>query len=185
MDHEVISDLKKRMEASIHSLKHSLNGLRTGRASMALLEPVKVEAYGQVMPINQVGSISVPEAKLITVQVWDAGLVQAVEKAIYNSGLGLNPMSDGQIVRVPLPDLSEQRRKELSKKAHEYGEQGRISIRNIRRDGMEAFKKLEKEKHMSEDDYHSKCDDVQKITDEYAKKIDQLVAEKEKEIMTI
>lgn len=185
MEHSVITDLKKRMEGSVNSLKHSLNGLRTGRASVALLDPIKVEAYGQVMPLNQVGTVSAPEAKLLVVQVWDAGLVHAVEKAIYNSGLGLNPMSDGQLVRVPLPDLSEQRRKELSKKAHEYGEQARISIRNIRRDGMEAFKKLEKDKQISEDEHHKKSEEVQKITDEYSKKVDQAVIDKEKDIMTI
>jgi ribosome recycling factor len=185
MEHPIISDLKKRMEGAIHSLKHSLNGLRTGRASAALLDPIKIEAYGSYMPITQVGTVNVPEPKLITVQVWDRSQVSAVEKAIRDSGLGLNPMSDGNLVRVPLPDLSEQRRKELSKKAHEYGEQSKIAIRNIRRDGMEGFKALEKDKKISEDESRNRSEEVQKITDEFIKKAEQSVAEKEKEIMTV
>lgn len=178
-------DLRKRMDGALHSLKHSLNGLRTGRASAALLEPIKVDAYGSLMPITQIGSINVPEPKLIVVQVWDASLTQATEKAIMNAGLGLNPIVDGQLIRVPLPDLSEQRRKELCKKAHEYSEQAKISIRNIRRDGMDLLKKQEKDKQISEDDYQVKSEEIQKITDEFTKKIDTTVADKEKEIMHV
>lgn len=178
-------DLKKRMDGAINALKHSLNGLRTGRASTALLEPIKVDAYGNYTPINQVGTISVPEPKLIVVQVWDSSLVRATEKAIQDAGLGLNPISDGQVIRVPLPDLSEQRRKELCKKAHEYSEQAKISVRNIRRDGMDELKKLEKDKELSEDESKSKSDELQKITDEFIKKIDATVVDKEKEIMQV
>jgi ribosome recycling factor len=185
MENNIHADLRKRMDGGLHSLKHSLNGLRTGRASASLLDPIKIEAYGNFMPINQVGTVSVPESKLITVQVWDKSQVAQVEKAIRESGLGLNPMSDDNLVRVPIPDLSEERRKELSKKAHEYGEQAKIAVRNIRRDGMDAFKKLEKEKKISEDSSHAHCDEVQKLTDEFIKKIEQAVTDKEKEIMTV
>lgn len=184
MPDNIIAELRTRMEGSINSLKHNLNGLRTGRASVALLEPISVEAYGSRMPITQVGTINAPESNLLTVQVWDSGLVSAVEKAINNSGLGLNPMPEGNVIRVPIPSLSQERRKELSKKAHEYGENSKIAIRNIRRDGMDEFKKLEKDKAISEDEAHSRADEVQKITDEFVKKVDQAVAEKEKEIMS-
>ncbi|MFI4984204.1 MAG: ribosome recycling factor [Rickettsiales bacterium] len=173
------------MDASIHSLKHSLNGLRTGRASVALLDPVRVEAYGSPTPISQVGTVSTPEAQMITVQVWDGGLVQSVIKAINEAGLGLNPMPDGQLIRIPIPQLSEERRKELSKKGHEYGENAKISIRNIRRDGMDAFKKLEKDKKISEDESRDHSEEVQKATDDFIKKVDQVVAEKQKEILAI
>jgi ribosome recycling factor len=185
MEHAVIVDLKKRMDASIASLKHSLNGLRTGRASVALLDPIKVEAYGSLMPITQVGTVNAPEAQMLTVQVWDSGMVQNVVKAINEAGLGLNPMPEGNMIRIPIPQLSQERRKELSKKAHEYGENSKIAIRNIRRDGMDAFKKLEKDKHISEDESRDHSEEVQKATDEFVKKVDQTVAEKEKEIMSI
>lgn len=181
----IIDDIKKRMDGAIAALKHSLNGLRTGRASAALLDPIKVEVYGSYMPINQAATINVPEAKMITVQVWDRSQVSAIEKAIRDSGLGLNPMAEGNLIRVPLPDLSEQRRKELCKKSHEYAEQAKIAIRNIRRDGMDSFKTMEKNKEMSEDDARSRSDEVQKITDEFIKKVDTTTAEKEKEIMTV
>ena len=185
MPNQIITDLRKRMEGALNSLKHSLNGLRTGRASASLLDPIKVEAYGSLMPLTQVGSVNVPEARLITVQVWDASLTAAVSRAIMDANLGLNPIGEGQVIRIPIPDLSEERRKELSKKGHEYGENAKISIRNIRRDGNEEFKKMEKEKLISEDECHNKCDENQKITDEFIKKIDQAVEEKIKEIMTI
>lgn len=185
MENAIIIDLKKRMEASLTSLKHSLNGLRTGRASVALLDPIRVDAYGSAMPISQVGTVSTPEAQLITVQVWDGGLMQAIIKAINESGLGLNPMPDGQLIRIPIPQLSEERRKELSKKGHEYGENAKISIRNIRRDGMDGFKKLEKEKKISEDECRDQSEEVQKTTDDFVKKVDQIVAEKQKEILAI
>jgi ribosome recycling factor len=185
MQNEMISDIKKRMEGAIASLKHSLNGLRTGRASAALLDPIKVEAYGSFMPITQVGTVNVPEARMITVQVWDSSMAGPVSTAIRDSGLGLNPIAEGNLIRIPIPDLSEERRKELSKKAHEYGEQSKIAIRNIRRDGIDEFKKLEKDKKISEDELHSRQDEIQKLTDEFSKKADQTVAEKEKEIMSI
>lgn len=173
------------METAIASLKHSLNGLRTGRASASLLDPIKVNAYGSEMPLNQVGTVNVPEPRLITVQVWDVGLSNAVVKAIQESGLGLNPIGEGQVIRVPIPDLSEERRKDLSKKAHEYAENSKIGIRNIRRDGNDHFKKLEKDKAMSEDQSRDACDEIQKITDEYIKKVDATVEEKVKEIMQV
>lgn len=185
MPHEVINDVKKRMEASLASLKHNLNGLRTGRASASLLDPIKVDAYGSLMPISQVGTVNVPEARMLTVQVWDISLSSAVVKAIQESGLGLNPIGEGQVIRVPIPDLSEERRKELSKKAHEYGENAKIATRNIRRDGNDAFKKMEKDKAISEDEFKSRTEEIQKITDEFSKKIDQAVEEKIKEIMTV
>ena len=165
MHEEIFSDLRKRMDGAIASLKHSLNGLRTGRASTALLDPIKVEAYGSLMPLNQVGTVNAPEPQMLSVQVWDAGMVNPVSTAITESGLGLNPIVEGQSIRIPLPNLSEERRKELSKKADEYGENAKISVRNIRRDGMDAFKKLEKDKDISEDELHTHSDQVQKITD--------------------
>lgn len=185
MSNEYNLEMSKRMESSIASLKHSLNGLRTGRASVSLLDPIKVEAYGSPMPISQIGSVNTPEPRLITVQVWDASLVTATVKAILDSGLGLNPIAEGQSIRIPLPDLSEERRKDLGKKAHEYGEAGKISIRNIRRDGNDHFKKLEKDKEISEDDCKRLTEEVQKVTDDFIKKVDIAVEEKIKEIMQI
>jgi ribosome recycling factor len=182
---DIISDLKKRMDGALGSLRHSLNGLRTGRASISLLDPIKVEIYGSLMPLNQVATVSVPEPRLIVVQVWDKEAIKPVEKAIANAGLGLNPIGEGNVVRVPIPDLSEERRKELVKKAHEYCEQAKIAIRNVRRDGMEDIKKLEKDKHISEDDMKHHTDEIQKITDDHAKKIDEATQAKSKEIMNI
>jgi ribosome recycling factor len=179
------SEVTKRMESSIASLKHALNGLRTGRASTSLLDPIKVEAYGSPMPVSQVGSVNTPEPRLITVQVWDTTLVNAVVKSILESGLGLNPIAEGQVIRIPLPDLSEERRKELAKKAHEYGEGAKVSIRNIRRDGNDHFKKLEKDKAISEDDYKRHTEEIQKATDDFVKKVDMVVEEKIKEIMQV
>jgi ribosome recycling factor len=185
MENAIVADLRKRMDGGVASLKHSLNGLRTGRASASLLDPIKIEAYGNFIPINQAATVSVSDSKLITVQVWDKSQVSTIEKAIRDSGLGLNPMSDGNLIRVPLPDLSEERRKELCKKAHEYGEQSKVAIRNIRRDGMDTFKKMEKDKQISEDESRNRSDEVQKLTDEFIKKIDQAVSDKEKDIMTV
>ncbi|CAL7959996.1 ribosome-recycling factor [Alphaproteobacteria bacterium] len=181
----VTADLNKRMEGAIASLRSALVGLRTGRASTALLEPIKVEAYDGLVPINQVGNVSAPEARLLMVQVWDKSLVKNVEKAILNSGLGLHPVAEGQIVRVPLPDLSEERRKELCKKAAEYCEGAKIAIRNIRRDGMDEFKKMEKNKSISEDALKIYGEEVQKITDSYTKKADSLTAEKIQDVMVV
>lgn len=185
MHNEIFDDLKKRMDGAVASLKHSLNGLRTGRASTALLDPIKVDAYGSPMPISQLGTVNAPEPQMLSVQVWDGGMVNAVANAITESGLGLNPIVEGQSIRIPLPQLSEERRKELSKKATEYGENAKISIRNIRRDGMDSFKKLEKDKAISEDDMHTNSDKVQKITDEFISKVDAEVSEKQKEIMSV
>jgi len=177
-------DIKKRMEGAVDALKHEFSGLRTGRASTAMLDTISVEIYGSRMPLQQVGSISVPEPRLLTVQVWDSGSVKAVEKAIRDAGLGLNPQPDGNLIRIPVPELNQDRRKELVKVAGQYAEGGRVSVRNIRRDGMETLKKL-KADGMGEDENKRLSDDVQKLTDDHIKKIDQMLAEKEKDIMTV
>lgn len=179
------NDIKRRMGAAVDALKKDLNGLRTGRASVNLLEPVMVESYGQMMPLNQVGTVSIPEPRLLAVSVWDKGAVKAVEKAIRDAGLGLNPSVDGQTVRVPLPELNQERRQELTKVAGKYAEQARVAVRNVRRDGMEALKKAEKSKEISEDEHGKLSDDVQGITDSHIKQIDQTLAAKEKEIMQV
>ena len=165
-------DMDRRMNGAVATLKSELGGLRTGRASAALLDPVKVEAYGNVVPINQVGTVSTPEARMITVQVWDKGLAKAVDKAIRDAGLGLNPQMDGQLLRIPLPELNQERRKELTKLASKYAEAARVAVRNVRRDGMELLKKLEKDKKIGEDEQHTKGDELQKLTDAHIKDID-------------
>jgi ribosome recycling factor len=180
-----LADLKTRMQKSIASLRDELAGLRTGRASASLLEPVTVEAYGSRMPLNQVATVTVPEPRMLSVQVWDRGMANAVEKAIRDSGLGLNPMSEGQIIRVPLPELNEQRRKELAKVAHNYAEAARVAVRHIRRDGMDSLKKAEKDGDISQDDARTQSDLVQKATDAAVAEIDQVVAAKEAEIMQV
>lgn len=182
---EVISDVTKRMDGAFSALKHSLNGLRTGRASSSLLDPIKVEVYGSLMPLNQLGSVSIPEARLIVVQVWDRETAKPVEKAIRDSGLGLNPVAEGSVIRVPIPDLSEERRKELVKKANEYCENGKIAMRNVRRDGMEMIKKMEKDKTISEDELKSHREEIQKITDIHTRKADEATQIKAKEIMSV
>jgi ribosome recycling factor len=166
-------------------LKKDLGGLRTGRASVHLLEPVVVEAYGQRMPINQVGTVGAPEPRLLTVNVWDKGLVVSTAKAIREAGLGLNPQPDGQMIRIPIPELTSERRGELAKLAHKYAEQGRVAVRNVRRDGMEALKKAEKDHKISQDEHRQKSDEVQKLTDRYVKQVDEVLAHKEKEIKTV
>jgi ribosome recycling factor len=173
------------MDSAVDVLKKEFAGLRTGRASASLLEPVVVEAYGQTMPITQCGTIGVPEARMLTVQVWDKGLVKAVEKSIRDANLGLNPQADGQLVRVPIPALNEERRKELQKVAGKYSEQARISVRNVRRDGMDGLKKLEKDGHISEDEIKKHEKEIQVMTDEEIKKIDEALHHKEKEIMQV
>jgi ribosome recycling factor len=173
------------MDGALEALRREFAGLRTGRASTHLLDSVVVKAYGSDMPLAQVGTVNVPEPRMITVQVWDRSLVSAVEKAIRDGGLGLNPASDGQLVRVPLPELSQERRTELSKIAHKYAEQGRVAVRNVRRDGMEALKKLEKDHKISEDEHRKRSDEVQKLTDQHIKLIDDALAQKEKEIMQV
>ena len=180
-----MNDLKRRMDGAMEALRREFTGLRTGRASIHMLDPVMVKAYGNDMPINQVGTVNVPESRMITVQVWDRGLVSAVERAIRDAGLGVNPMSDGQLVRVPLPELSQERRVELSKIAHKYAEQARVAVRNVRRDGMEWLKKQEKDHKISQDEHRNKSDEVQKITDQHIKQIDDLLTHKEKEIMQV
>lgn len=180
-----MSDLKRRMDGAVDVLKEEFSGLRTGRASASMLEPVQVEVYGTKMPLNQVGTINVPEPRLLTVQVWDSSSVKAVEKAIRESGLGLNPQPEGTTIRVPVPELNEERRQELAKVAGKYAEQARISIRNIRRDGMDALKKMEKDGDISEDDHKRQSESVQKLTDEAIKKVDGALSDKEKDIMTI
>ena len=181
----ILEDVNKRMDGALTSIRHSFAGLRTGRASPAILDPIKVELYGDLMSISQLGSVSVPEARSLVVQVWDKDAVKAIEKAISNSGLGLNPSIDGQIIRIPIPDLSEERRKELNKKAGEYAEHTKVAVRNVRRDGIDDLKKLEKDKEISEDELKLHSNHIQKITDEHIRKIDDLLAHKSKEILTI
>jgi len=178
-------ELNRRMNGAAASFKAELAGLRTGRASPALLDPVKVEAYGNPMPISQLGTVSTPEPRLLTVQVWDKGLVKAVDKAIRDAGLGLNPQIDGQLLRIPIPELNEERRKELVKLAHKYAEQGRVAVRNIRRDGMELLKKGEKDHKISQDDHRRLGEELQKMTDAHIHDIDHALQNKEHEIMQV
>jgi ribosome recycling factor len=178
-------DILKRMKGAVATLKHEFNGLRTGRASATLLDPVHVEAYGQNMSLTQVATINVPEPRMITVQVWDKGLVIAVDKAIRAAGLGINPQADGQLIRIPIPPLTEDRRKELAKLAHKYAEGARVAVRQVRRDGMETLKKLEKDHHISKDEHKRLEDEVQKMTDNVVKEVDEALASKEREIMQV
>lgn len=180
-----IDDTERRMRGALQSLKQEFAGLRTGRATASLLEPVMVEAYGQSMPINQVGTIGVPEPRMLTVQVWDKSMVGAVEKAIRSSGLGLNPVVDGMMLRLPIPELNQERRTELTKIAAKYTEQARIAVRNVRRDSMDELKRLEKDSQMSQDDHKSWSDKVQKLTDKIIGEIDAALAHKEAEIMQV
>lgn len=180
-----MTDLKSRMEATLAHLKQEFQGLRTGRASVDLLNPVQVEVYGAKMPLNQVGTVGAPEPRLLTVQVWDKSNVAAVDKAIREAGLGLNPSPDGQLIRVPMPELNEERRKELVKMAGKYAEEARVSVRNIRRDGMDEIKKQEKAKEISEDDARAESDDVQKLTDDFIKQVDELLKAKEADILKV
>ena len=180
-----LNELKRRMQQSIQLLKQELGGLRTGRASASLLEPIHVEAYGSHMPLNQVATISIPEPRLISVQVWDRSMVHAVEKAIAASNLGLTPSTEGQVLRLRIPELNEERRKELVKVAHKYAEAAKVAVRHVRRDGLDTVKKLEKNREISEDDHERLAHDVQKATDGVISEIDQLLAAKEKEILTV
>jgi ribosome recycling factor len=177
--------IKQRMEGAVESVRKEFGGLRTGRASTALLDTVQVDAYGSMMPLNQVASVNVPEPRLLSVQVWDKGMAKAVEKAIRDAGLGLNPQADGALIRVPVPELSQERRQELVKVAGKYAEQGRVAVRNVRRDGMDSLKKQEKDGDISEDEHKTQSDKVQQLTDQYIKKIDEMLAAKEKEITTV
>ncbi len=180
-----IKDLRRRMEGAYDNFCKELSGLRTGRASVNMLEPVMVDIYGSKMPINQVATVSTPEPRLLTVTVWDNSAVKAVEKGIIEAGLGLNPQPEGNVIRVPVPELNEERRVELTKVAAKYAEQARISVRNVRKDGMDELKKLEKDKEITEDEHKRMADEVQKLTDEMVKKIDAHLAEKEKDIMKV
>lgn len=179
------TDLTRRMDGALEALKREFSGLRTGRASPALLEPVKVEAYGSLMPLNQVATIAVPEARMITVQVWDRSMVNATVAAIRDCGLGLNPQPDGQVIRVPLPVLTEERRIELVKAANKYAEAARIAVRGVRRDGMEQVKALQKKSEISEDEERDWADQIQKLTDSYIKRVDDGFVEKEKDIRQV
>ena len=180
-----VNDLMRRMEGALEALKRDFQGLRTGRASAGLLENIQVEAYGSPMPLNQVASVSVPEPRLLTVQVWDNGNIKATEKAIQDAELGLNPQTEGNLIRVPIPELSEERREEMAKVAAKYAEQGRIAVRNVRRDGMDSLKKLEKDGEISQDEQRGRGEDIQKMTDDHIKLVDELLEVKEQEIMQV
>lgn len=185
MDAKLKQDIDRRMHGALDTFKKELAGLRTARASASLLEPVTVLAYGQTMHLNQVATVSVPEPRMLTVQVWDRGMTLAVEKAIRDANLGVNPQAEGQVIRVRLPDLTEDRRKELVKVAHKYAEGAKIAVRNVRRDGMESLKKLEKDHKISQDDHKRGSDEIQKTTDGHIKQIDDALSAKEKEIMHV
>ena len=178
-------DLTRRMDGAMDTLRREFAGLRTGRASPALLEPVRVEAYGTEMPLPQVGTIAVPEPRMITVQVWDRSMVSAVEKAVREAGLGLNPSADGQLVRVPIPQLTTERRNELARAAGRYAEGAKVAVRGVRRDGNEQVKAFEKKHEIGEDEARNWQDEVQKLTDQYVKRIDENLAEKERDIRQV
>ena len=180
-----LSDVKRRMQGAISALKHDLNSLRTGRASPSLLDPIQVDAYGAAMPLTQVATVGVPEPRLLSVAVWDRSMVSAVEKAIRDSDLGLNPQTEGQTIRLRIPEMNEQRRKEMVKVAHKYAEEARIAVRHVRRDGLDHLKRLEKEHAISQDEEKRQADQVQKATDQAIVEVDQTLAAKEKEIMQV
>ena len=180
-----IDDLKRRMNGAVEVLRDEFGGLRTGRATPALLEPINVDAYGSSMPMNQVGTISAPDARMLSVQVWDNSLISSVEKAIRDSDLGLNPQTEGNVVRVPVPQLSEERRIEMTKVASKYAEQARVAVRNVRRDGIDMLKKMEKDGELSQDEQRAWADEVQELTDKTIKAIDEAVSAKEAEIMQV
>ncbi len=181
----VVLELRRRMDGACEVLRKEFAGLRTGRASANLLDPVAVEAYGNSMPLNQVGTVSVPEPRLIVVQVWDRGVVKAVDKAIREAGLGLNPQTEGQTIRVPIPDLNEERRRELTKIAAKYTEAARVSVRNVRRDGLDGLKKKEKDGTLTQDQHKKLQHDIQTLTDAVIKRIDDMLAQKDKEILQV
>ncbi len=180
-----LNELKRKMEASVEALKKEFSGLRTGRANTAMLDPIMVDSYGSMMPLNQVASVSTPEPRTLTVTVWDRSLVSAVEKAIRDSGLGFNPQTEGATIRINVPPMTEERRKEMTKVAAKYAEATRVSVRNIRREGMETVKKLEKDKKISEDDLVRHEKDIQKATDDTIAKVDVTLQHKDKEIMEV
>jgi ribosome recycling factor len=180
-----LADVKRRMQGAINAFKNDLASLRTGRASPNLLDPIQVDAYGAMMPISQVATVNVPEPRLLSVQVWDRGMVAAVEKAIRESDLGLNPQTEGQVIRLRIPEMNEQRRKEMVKVAHKYAEEAKIAVRHVRRDGLDLLKKLEKDSAISEDDGKRHAEQVQKATDQFVAEIDSMLVAKEKEIMHV
>ena len=180
-----VDDIVRRMDGTIEVLRREFGGLRTGRAAPSLLEPIVVAAYGSEMPLNQLSTIGVPEPRMLSVQVWDKSLVKAVEKSIRNADLGLNPIVDGQLVRVPIPELNEERREELSRVAGKYAEQARVAVRNVRRDGMDTLKRMEKDGELSQDDQHLWGDEIQSITDAHIEKIDEMLDAKQQEIMQV
>jgi ribosome recycling factor len=180
-----LKELKRRMDGAVSSFQSDLAGLRTGRASASLLDPITIEAYGSSMPINQVANVTVPEARMLSVSVWDKSMVGAVERAIRDSNLGLNPVTDGMTLRIPLPELNEQRRKELVKVAHQYGESARVAVRHVRRDGMDLLKKMEKDGEIGQDESRQTSDKVQKMTDDTVSEIDKMLSVKEAEIMQV
>ena len=180
-----LNEIKRRMQGALQAFKTELSGLRTGRASAHLLDPVQVDAYGGHMPINQVATVSVPEPRMISVAVWDKSLVHAVEKAITNANLGLNPQTEGQTIRLRIPELNEERRKELVKVAHKYAESARVAVRHVRRDALDVIKKLEKDHKISEDDHERMSGEIQKVTDQMIHDVDQMLGTKEKEILTV
>jgi ribosome recycling factor len=184
-DDSLLKDLRRRMEGALEALRKEFGGLRTGRASASLLEPITVPAYGGTMPLKELASISVPEPRLITVQVWDRALAKAVDRAIRDSGLGLNPQTEGQLVRVPIPDLNEERRRELTRVAARYGEGARVSVRNVRREGIESLRRQEKEGEISQDEQRKLQQEVQHLTDEFIRRIEEALAQKEKEILQV
>ncbi|MEQ8604028.1 MAG: ribosome recycling factor [Marivibrio sp.] len=180
-----LKDLERRMQGAVDALRKELAGLRTGRASPSLLDPVRVSAYGSDMPLNQVAAVSVPEPRMLTVTVWDINNIKATEKAIRESELGLNPQTEGNVIRIPIPELNEERRKDLIKVAHKYAEQARIAIRNVRRDGMDSMKKQEKDGDIGQDEARKTSDEIQKLTDKTIAEVDGVLAEKEEEIMQV
>jgi len=181
----LLKDLRRRMDGAVEVLRKEFGGLRTGRASASLLEPVTVAAYGGTVPLNQLANVSVPEPRMITVQVWDRAMVKAVDKAIREAGLGLNPQTEGQVIRVPIPDLNEERRRELTRVTAKYAEQARVSIRNIRRDGVELLRRREKDAEISQDQQRKLQQDVQHLTDDYVRRIDEALAQKDREILQV
>jgi len=184
-DDALLNDLRRRMDGALEVLRKEFGGLRTGRASASLLEPITVTAYGNTVPLNQVASINVPEPRLITVQVWDRGVVKSVDKAIRESGLDLNPQTEGQTIRVPIPDLNEERRRNLTRVAAKYAEETKVSVRNVRRDGIEVLKRREKDAEISQDEHRKLQREVQHLTDDYVKRIDEALAQKDKEILQV
>ena len=182
---ELLKDLRRRMDGALEVLRKEFGGLRTGRASTSLLEPVQVNAYGGMVPLNQVASVNVPEPRMISVQVWDRGVVKAVDKAIREAGLGLNPQTEGQVIRVPIPELNEERRRELTRVAAKYAEDARIAVRKVRQHGIEALRKLEKDHEISQDQQRKLQTDIQHLTDDHIKRIDETLAQKDKEILQV